>query len=751
MISEVYVYGPVHGPTGYDEVTRSLLLGFYFNGARVRLEPFVNWSNAKIDTGINPLLEAWQSMPVGPKVNINVCLPEQTKVQPSMVNVNYTMFEADRICERWVKAAERMDLIIVPTEFNREVWVQSGVTPWKVAVVPIGIDTARYQPQQAVLPLFSEEGEAPLHERFSIRVVNMQEVITRKNLEGLLNVWVNTTTKDDDACLILKLGSFSGDAFRDFYKRFIDSLPKDKRESAAPVFAYTRVLPEIALAPFLANATHYFTMSYGEGWGLLETKSGAMARKVIAPRSTGFLGYLNDDNSYMIETEPVPAIMDSLAHIKSLYTGAHWFRPDVDSAKEQLRKAIDDSKAKENTKEERLSREIHKNNTLFTFSEGVSDAVDRCITPPLVRPQPSNVDRKMNLAMICKTADKPLCGIGDYTRHLYDGFGEDPMRMLLVGDDTGYLVPIDDNSVDVVHLQLEYQFIHYPRLRQFLVQLQRRGIVSVVTMHTVNKEAKGYHEVLAECADCIIVHSERAKQEAIAVGIPERKVKVIGMGVVTPTFENLYTDGKKRFMLAFFGFTYFHKGIDVLMRAFAKLRERDPNRFLLRLYATKPTQDQIGYAEQCRLLSQMLRFDDSCFKWVDTYLKEEVLCRYLSAANLIVLPYGEYGGIGTSAAVRTCLRAGTPLMLSDSCFFSDIPKNIYKNAARDANELAQQIWRYAQEVHSEKYVNKYMERRDAFVEDHSWDVVAGRHLALYNELLVEQKNKNAFSTGNKTV
>ena len=40
---------------------------------------------------------------------------------------------------------------------------------------------------------------------------------------------------------------------------------------------------------------------------------------------------------------------------------------------------------------------------------------------------------------------------------------------------------------------------------------------------------------------------------------------------------------------------------------------------------------------------------------------------------MIVLPYKEYGSVGTSAAISLALRAGVPTMVSDSCWFRHVP------------------------------------------------------------------------------
>src|SRR5207247_11184257 len=55
-------------------------------------------------------------------------------------NIARTMFETDRLPAGFVERLNRMDRIWVPSEFNRETFVRSGVDPDKIAVLPGAID-----------------------------------------------------------------------------------------------------------------------------------------------------------------------------------------------------------------------------------------------------------------------------------------------------------------------------------------------------------------------------------------------------------------------------------------------------------------------------------------------------------------------------------------------------------------------------------------------------------------------------------
>lgn len=77
------------------------------------------------------------------KVGISGTTPFNFNENRSPVKVAMTMAESDRIGEEWVRACNGMTHIIVPNEFYKEVFQESGVTV-PIKVLPSGIDTERY-------------------------------------------------------------------------------------------------------------------------------------------------------------------------------------------------------------------------------------------------------------------------------------------------------------------------------------------------------------------------------------------------------------------------------------------------------------------------------------------------------------------------------------------------------------------------------------------------------------------------------
>lgn len=115
----------------------------------------------------------------------------------------------------------------------------------------------------------------------------------RKGYDVLMEAYCKAFTKNDDVTLIIlchdfNLNSYSHDVSRDphvlvFNKRFLES----------------------EIAPVFACADIFVLPSRGEGWCLPANDLGAMGKTCIMPRYGGYLEFLNDENSYLIDVKRV--------------------------------------------------------------------------------------------------------------------------------------------------------------------------------------------------------------------------------------------------------------------------------------------------------------------------------------------------------------------------------------------------------------------------------------------------------------
>ena len=728
----------------------------YIRGHWLTLTRHTKWTADRIDHGSEEVLKRCEGVqyPVDIDYFLNVCLMDQIRPQTSCVNVCYTMFEADRCPRLWVEAAKNLDLILVPSNWNRDTFIESGIDANKVMVCPLGVNTSIHNP--GVLPLAMVTDRGKVVADFKHRFLCVQELVSRKNVPGLLRTWVRAIRKEDNACLILKLGSHSGDKLGRFRERFLKDLSDEEQELLREtVLIYTRILPEQYM-PSLYNAcTHYITMSCGEGWGLPESKAGVMGKYLIAPDHSGLSHYVKEDNAYVLPWKREPA--DQEGPTRRLYDGANWFRPDEEAAVEQIRKSIEDANNEDRTKPDNLRELIVTQFSTGRSTEGLLSCLQEYGSygkSGAVLPYKRSETFK-NFSMYVKTMGT-RCGIANYAQSLFahilyqhQEIAKRGTGILCGNKDNALLDLMDRNSLEVVHLQLEYQFITEQRLKHLLLQLRARRIKSVVTMHTLHPKTGGFNHIVAKYADAVVVSSKFMEGQMQRLSDPRRFGHILrtipmGCSVQQQKFSQAEPyDGKRPYRLGFFGFAYFHKGIDMLLFTVKSMQQLfGTDAVSLDIYSVKPAQDAVGYFERCQDLQKFLNVGEAV-TWNADYLDESKIVEELSKVDLLVLPYSEYGGIGISAAGRTALLAGVPLMLTNNSFFYDI--NNLETGSRLAltveqpQDLPARMAKHIKAVRAKpelqgELVKEFTEARVKFFQEHSWGQVARQHLQLYDEL-----------------
>lgn len=736
------IFAPYRGITGYDQMVRTFIKEWYYQGHNMHLTEFKNWSNLAMSTPLDEIfLQLEQNTNINPEFHLNFCLLHQCVINPHTMNVCYTMFESDKICESWVMASRKLDLIIVPTEWNKSIFVKSGIPENKVAVCAIPVDlTNLVAKMPRGLDTYTDDNIIGFKHRF----LHVSEYIDRKNVNGLLKAWVEETKPEDDACLILKLCSNSGVKL-DFFKSKVDDIVKNKK--CAPVFFYNNIMSQNDMLNLYHSCTHYITATCGEGWGLSETISGLLGKLVVAPKSSAFLDYLTDDNSYRVDTQAVRARQSGPT--KVLYDGSNWFVPIQFRLRKQLRKAIEDANNGDYSKGTKLSTDLKALCDSFPVSQKLLKTVREYI------PQKSKIDKfelsetsnNFNFMMICKSLGAK-CGIADYTQMLYRGIETEQNKklyaggMLVRGESVDYPDIIDNYPVNLINIQLEYQFISPKRLKMLISYLWHSNIVPVVTMHTVNPRAFDYHEVLRDTGCPIIVSSQVMKDSLIMdCGFSrQHNIKVIPMGISTENVMTSSFENRERFKIGFFGFCYFHKGIDKIMQ-YMKVHGQDKDCLIL---SCKPENDS-GYFDRARKLLN----GSTNVKWVIDYLDDAEVINQLSNCDLIFLPYKEYGGLAVSAAIRTCLKAGVPIVSFDTSFFNDPVHDlgIVKFVGSDPDNFDDWSTHLNTFIESLKTMGiahakeQYLISRDKFINEYNWENTGKRYLEHFQELLKENKGR----------
>jgi len=336
-LSRLKVQGPFRGMSGYDHHTREFVKGLHRLGVAIELVDLPVWGSGELPPDKSDPWFRELSQPVGASVYLRFAMPHQALVERGVANVNYSMFEATRIHPSWVAQAEAYDLVVVPTELCRTIWVESGAPPDRVEVCPLGIDSELFARPAAPRPF-------PTTAR--VRFLNLSEVNARKNLDGLLRVWRRATTTDDDAVLILKLATDD-----EGLERFSDEI---EGEDAAPILLLNDRLGDADMPGLYAAATHYISLSFGEAWDLPMMEAAASGLELVAPWHSAYRTYLDPATAHLVESREVPVDLPDSDQNRVLFRRASWWQPDEDQAVEIVRSIVAGSAARKRPPRERI-------------------------------------------------------------------------------------------------------------------------------------------------------------------------------------------------------------------------------------------------------------------------------------------------------------------------------------------------------------------------------------------------------------
>jgi glycosyltransferase involved in cell wall biosynthesis len=357
-IQAVDVEGSFRGAYGYDRHLRAFVREFRRRGIAVRLYDAG-------DRKIAPIAASWQdpfyetlNRSVGARVLLQSRMPHNTRFSGTQALVNLTTFEATGVPRDWVARSRWHTRTVVTTEQCRQAWLDSGAPADRVRVCHLGVDAGAFS--GSVEPLWLRLATGQPVERFRTRFLNVAALCPRKNLTGLMRCWLRATTRHDDAVLIQKLTIYSSSEFA-FYLRQLDQIQHElgKRfDDAAPVHTILRVFPDRDVPRLFAAATHYISLSHGEGWDLPMLEAAASGLRLIAPDHSAYQTYLDADIARLLPSHEIPVVFPYRGPTERLFRGLNWWQPDEDAAVAAIRDAIADRDAPNASARERVCREF---------------------------------------------------------------------------------------------------------------------------------------------------------------------------------------------------------------------------------------------------------------------------------------------------------------------------------------------------------------------------------------------------------
>lgn len=262
----------------------------------------------------------------------------------------YATWEADRLPPDWAPVLDRFDAVLVPSRFNRDVFVASGVsTPiWVVPHVARRVNPPADEECRGGWGQVSDED-------FVFYTIGTWT--TRKALEETVRAYLETFRSDEAVALIVKtdvVDQIAVTAMTSAQRRSSPrhhgttwwTLARILRDYPRPakVHLIAGGLPLSEIDRLHARGDCFLLLSRGEGWGLGAFEAATCGKPSIATGWGGPLDYLGEDYPLLVDYALEPASWSPRdGHFPDW--SARWARPDYRQAGERMRWAFENRAA----------------------------------------------------------------------------------------------------------------------------------------------------------------------------------------------------------------------------------------------------------------------------------------------------------------------------------------------------------------------------------------------------------------------
>lgn len=612
--------------------------------------------------------------------------------------------------------------IMVISEHTKTVLRSSGIKI-PIHVVGLGLD-------QAIL---QESKPYPIKTKKAFKFLHISSALPRKGIDIMLRAYMSEFTKDDDVCLVIK-------TFHNADNQVEELLLELTHDDAPEVeVIYDLDLTTAQIGYLYEQADAVVAPSRAEGFGLPMAEAMLKKKPLITTNYSGQTDFCNQNNCWLLDYD----LVDSSSQLPII--GAKWAEPSEEQLRIHMRYLY---------KEDGSDEVVRKVEKAFNTVEGMSwDKVADKVDSFIQEVSTYASLKKRNVGVVTTINSK--CGIAEYSHDLYSKI-EDVFENFyyLANTDVGdrvyndndrvvrcweygqkdftlLLEQVKEKSIDIVHVQYNPPFYSISDLAKLVSELNKHGVRVYLTLHSVQFDYMDFGKYSKQLNGCraIFVHSESDKKflekkqfkniELIQHGLPE---------FVDQSQSRL----KERLeisahpVIASHGLIHDKRGLLQTIDAVKELREKYPDILYLAINAVSPNNSTSSNVfGKMQELVKKNGLEENVLLFPEFLEKSEIIT-LLHLSDLIVMPYDDLKE-GASGAVRTCMAALRPVIITDSFIFKSLEAG-YKIEDNETGSIASAVEMLMKDV---DLYHEELERTKVFVKAQSWERLSRKFLEVY--------------------
>jgi GT2 family glycosyltransferase len=302
-------------PTGYAMSCREILRASDAAGIRVAYSyvygPGTPFPAREDDDAHDYLLNAVSRRRSGrrPRVSVVYGQGDIFHRNKGRRRIGYTMLEVDGFPGEWVRQANEMDEVWVPSGFNRDGFLASGLRK-PVHVMPLGVDIDHFNP--GIRGVNNPAGDF-------VFLANL-EWVERKRADMILKVFNQTFRRSEPVALVCKVINVNGATH---VGRQIEALGLSAGGGRV-AFLHNKEFPYHQLGALYRSADCYVSAGRGEGWDMPLMEAMACGLPSIATDWGAHTEFVHGGISYPLRVRGLAAADARVPY----YKGFRWADPD---------------------------------------------------------------------------------------------------------------------------------------------------------------------------------------------------------------------------------------------------------------------------------------------------------------------------------------------------------------------------------------------------------------------------------------